>query len=344
VPLRRDKTGTRSYAGAPPGCRRETSYTLKTYLTSWLNATSSPGYGPLFEAALGGSPEFWAGGTVASASGTSVTFTADHALAPGQAVAIGGEIRFVTNIPTPVSVEVNAPFNAVQSGAEAMPTMTLRAAKSLPTASLFDYWSPSVAVQRIVTGAAVDDFRIHVNGDYHEFEFRGPANDVIDGASFTPADTGLESFPEEPLVQGFDTAIVPGHLGQVWMGIVPERMYTLTSADVRLMNEIETRNREFGIDGVRAVVPGQRKVLVDFDMYAGDDETSTSLYAAARQRSPMQVMFQLGENPQQLFGVFLKSVVPELPEYDDSEQRLSWKFRECRAQGSGEDEIIVAFA
>ena len=54
-------------------------------------------------------------------------------------------------------------------------------------------------------------------------------------------------------------------------------------------------------------------------------------------------MFQLGQDSGQLFGLYMKSVVPEVPEFDDSETRLQWKFRSCRAQGTLDDEFIVAF-
>ena len=42
-------------------------------------------------------------------------------------------------------------------------------------------------------------------------------------------------------------------------------------------------------------------------------------------------------------GVYLKSVLPEVPEYEDSEARLRWKFSGSRAQGTADDEIAVAF-
>jgi hypothetical protein len=54
-------------------------------------------------------------------------------------------------------------------------------------------------------------------------------------------------------------------------------------------------------------------------------------------------MFQLGQQAGQLFGVYLKSIVPEVPEYDDSETRVQWKFQNCRAQGTADDEVVLAF-
>ena len=54
-------------------------------------------------------------------------------------------------------------------------------------------------------------------------------------------------------------------------------------------------------------------------------------------------MFQLGQQSEQLFGVRMKSVIPQVPEFDDGENRLQWKFRASRAQGTIDDEISVAF-
>jgi hypothetical protein len=39
----------------------------------------------------------------------------------------------------------------------------------------------------------------------------------------------------------------------------------------------------------------------------------------------------------------MKSLVPEVPEFDDSDPRLAWSFSDCRAQGAGDDEVALAF-
>src|SRR5689334_11927101 len=65
---RRDKTGGRSFVGTPPGGRKKTEFALSTYLTSWSNSQNLPAYGPLFYAAMGGTPLIHAGETVASTS------------------------------------------------------------------------------------------------------------------------------------------------------------------------------------------------------------------------------------------------------------------------------------
>ncbi|MEJ7606975.1 MAG: phage tail tube protein [Bryobacteraceae bacterium] len=262
----------------------------------------------------------------------------------GQAVAIGGELRFISTVVDTQTVDVNAPFSVQPTaGTTVGPTVTYSLKSSVPSISIFDYWTPVTAVQRLLAGVAVNEMRISINGDFHEFEFRGPAQDIIDTESFVPDQAGLTEFPLEPTVGTFGYSIVPGHMGQVWLGSTPSRFYTLTAADIKLDNGIETRSREFGLDGLRCITPGERNVTADFELYADDKDETKALYESARQRSPIRAMFQLGQQPTQLFGVYMKSVMPEVPQYDDSETRLSWKFSGCRAQGTSDDEIVVAF-
>src|SRR5579862_6669577 len=51
---RRDKTGSRTFAGLPSTIRRTASFDLKTFMTEWTNQSVPPSHGPLFQAALGG--------------------------------------------------------------------------------------------------------------------------------------------------------------------------------------------------------------------------------------------------------------------------------------------------
>jgi hypothetical protein len=196
----------------------------------------------------------------------------------------------------------------------------------------------------MLSGAAIDKLAIKVNGDFHEFVFSGLARDLVDSASFEAGQGGLSSFPPEPQVSGISYSIIPGHLGQVWLGSLPDRFFTLTGAEVTFDNDVDLRAREFGSDLARAISPGQRNVSIDFSIYQQDDTATAALYQAARQRSPVSVMIQLGQQQGQLFGIYMTSVVVEVPAFDDSERRQQWQFRSCRAQGSVNDEILVAFA
>ncbi len=344
-PNRRDKTGTRTYPGTPAGLRKQTSFELTTYMTGWTDQESEPCHGPLFQACTGGAPMIYAGGIAAESTNPKLlAFAAPHTLVPGQAVTFGGEIRFVASIVSAQEVELNAPFTVTPgAGSPIGVTATYQPGTTLDSVTLFDFWNPSAAVQRIVSGAAVDQMKISLNGDYHEFVFSGPARDVIDSVSFEPGQGELTEFPAEPALEQFDYSIIPGHLGQAWLGNAPDQYFTITSAEITIDNGIETRAREFGLDGPRCISPGMRTVTADVQLFEMNDEATRGLYQAARQTSPIAVMFQLGQQAGQLVGVYMKTVIPEVPEFDDSESRLQWKFSTCRAQGTGNDEVFIAF-
>jgi hypothetical protein len=210
--------------------------------------------------------------------------------------------------------------------------------------SVFDYWDPVSTVQRVLCGAAVDRLAVKLNGDFHEFEFRGMAQDVVDSASFQVGDGGAAAFPAEPSAFRIDGySLIPGNLGQVWLGVIPNQFWTVSSASIEVRNNLELRAKEFGSALPRAVVPGTREVFVTVELFSQDDTATTALYQAARQRSPLSVMFQLGQVPGQLMGVYVKSLIPDVPEFDDSETRLKWRFRDTRAQGTADDEVVIAF-
>ena len=348
VANRKDKTGSRTFPGLPVGGRRRTNFELQTYLTSWSTSGGGPSYGPLFQAAMGGIPLLFAGGSVASSTAAGrLGFAAPHGLNAGQAVTCNGEMRFVAAIVDAQNVQLNAPFTTVPAAGSAVgPAITYGAATELPSVGIFDYWSPATAVQRLLCGAAVDQMEIDVNGDYHEFQFTGLAQDVVDSSSLgsgTGVAQALTSFPAEPALGAFDYSIVPGNLGQAWLGTSEAQFFTVTKASIVLKNNLDARTNEFGSSLPQAISPGARSVTASFELYGQDDSNTIALYQAARQQSPISVMFQLGDAPGHLMGVYLQSVIPVVPEFDDNKNRLQWKFRPSRAQGTIDNEIAVAF-
>jgi hypothetical protein len=301
----------------------------------------------LFQAAMGGPPANFTGGTAASTTGSGrLAFAAPHGLSAGQAVSSGGEIRFVAAIVDAETVQLNVPFTAPPTpGAPVGAAVTYAPATELPSIGIFDYWDPSTAVQRLLCGGAVDQMEIDLNGDYHEFRFSGQAQDVVDSVSFASSLSAaqLQTFPAEPAVGAFDYTIVPGNLGEAWLGTAPTQFFTITSASVVMKNGLDTRFKEFGSSLPQAISPGERTVTAAFELYSQTDPNTQGLYQAARQQAPISVMFQLGESQGQLVGVYLPSVIPVVPEFDDSKNRLQWKFRSSRAQGTVNNEIAVAF-
>ncbi|MEZ5353031.1 MAG: hypothetical protein R2762_10380 [Bryobacteraceae bacterium] len=344
-PLRRDKTGTRTFLGLPSILRKRAVFDLTTYMTAWDPGQSEPSYGTLFRAGLGAAGLEFPGALVTDVPDELTIQTATpHALVAGQAVRLGDELRFAAGIVDPSTFVLNAPFQEAPAlGSELGRTVTYMPSNTLASATLFDYWNPAEAVQRMVAGAGVDRVSIQVNGDFHQFRFQGVGADVSDNLTFVSGMAGLTEFPEEPIGPYPEFSLVPGSLGQVWLGAVPAKFFTLLKANVTLDNDIDVRTREFGSMKPKCLVPGQRRVSVDMDLTSNTDAETNALYEAAAQRSPIGVFFQLGQQAESLCGVYMPAVVPEIPEFDDDETRLRWRFRDSRAQGIGNDEISIAF-
>lgn len=345
VPVRRrDKTGSRTFIGLPAGLRTETSFQLLTYMTSW-GGVGQPVYGPLFQAAMGGTPQLVTGLTVAQATGAQIQTSSAHGLGVGSGVSFNGEIRFVSNVIDATTFQTNVPFTWLPpAAAQLAPCITYRLGSALPSVTVYDYWQPTDAVSRVITGAAVDQFQFRLNGDFHEFLFSGPASDLLDSVTFSSGSSGLSTFPTEPARASFDYSIVPGHLGQAWLGSTPTQFLSLTSAKVRLTNHLQLRAEEFGASKPLAVVPGPREVEVSFTLLAYDDTATAALYAAGKQRNPVSAMFQLGLQQGRLMGMYVPAVTPEVPSFDNSDVRLQWQFNSCPASGVSDDEFYLAFA
>lgn len=342
-PRRRDKTGTRTFQGVAGRLRKHTAFTLTTYLYAREAPTAPPRCGALVECALGSAPRVTPDGlAVVQVQGMLARFATAHGLEPGDAITFGGDLRFVTACPDPLTAWLSAPLTGT-AGTTAGGAVSYRPAAKLPSASLYEYWTPASAVQRILRGCVVDELELELNGDFHELRFRGAAAGLIDSASFEPGDGGLTSFPAEPEVQPLMELPVPGHLGRIWIGADGAELGTVASARIRIRNHVEMRWRDFGLLAPRCAAAGDREVLIDLEIYSSDNEVCEAIHASADRREPLALMVQMGEAPGAMCGIHVANFVPSPPEFLDGEERLRWRLRGCRAQGFRDDEIYLAF-
>lgn len=341
---RRDKTGTRTFLGTPGIPRRIASYEFETSLMAGAGALP-PAVGQMVQAALGAAaPLSVQQAATVNGNGAELDFAAPHNLAVGSAVTVGGEMRIVASVLSATSVRLSAPLtNTVSGSVQVMPAAAYVPAKALPSISLFDFWDPSSTVQRIVRGAGVDEMDIEVDGTEHRLVFRGPAAEQMGSAAFQPLESGLTSFPTEPAVQAETWAPVPGNLGQAWLGSTPSQVLTLTKALVRVKNNLMTRSFEFGSTQPLGLSPGDRDVDVQFEVYSTDESVFAEMYHAAQTETPIPLTIQLGDQAGAMAAVYIKTFVPQIPQFNDAETRLLWSFSSSRAQGAGDDEIYFAF-
>ena len=348
---RQDKTGSRSAPGIAAGGRRHAKFEVQAYLIPSGAAGSAPNMGPFFQAACGGAPQIFAGGTVAPGStASSVLFTAAHGLSVGQAVGSGPpsgkELRFVVAVPSSTAVTVDPPFSsAPAAGSSITGTVTYPLGDTPPSLSLFEYWTPSTAQQRLMCGGSVDTMEVDVSGDFHVVKFSGLGQDVIDSITFANGQGGgLTAFPSEPSSQSVNGSALAGHLGQVWLGAPASRFATLSTAKLQLQNGMQMRGNEFGSTIPLAAQAGQRKVGFDFDVFQLDDAATAALYSAAMAHTPVTAFVQLGTVAGSMFGVYMSKLMPQVPANDPGQKQLVWKFSGSRAgDGTANAEIFVAF-
>lgn len=342
-PQRRDKTGTRTRGGIAGRPRKRTAFEVSTYLYARESGEMRPRCGALIESAMGGAPRVHGGGLpVAQAQGTTVVFQTGHGLQPGDAISLGGNLRFVTACPDGttawLSAPVGAPAVAATGGA-----VSYGLSLSLPSVSLYEYWPPEAAVQRVLNGSVVDEMSVELNGDFHELTFRGVAAGLIDNRTFEPEQGGLASFPAEPPVQPLAELPVPGHLGQAWVGAGPWALETVAEARIRIRNHVELRWRDFGLTEAKCAAPGDRAVTIDLEIYGNASEACEAIYASARRREPIPFMVQMGSIPGGMCSIYVPNFIPTPPEFLDGEERLRWRLRGATAEGTREDEVYVAF-
>ena len=113
-------------------------------------------------------------------------------------------------------------------------------------------------------------------------------------------------------------------------------------ADAR--QQIELRVKEFGSDFARCIAAGPEVGAAELQLFEQADAQTAALYQAARQRSPIGVMLQLGRAKRiSCSGHTCRRWCRRCRSSTIARRRLQWKFQNSRAQGTVNDELYVAF-
>jgi hypothetical protein len=337
--FRQDKTGYRSESPVLGPQRELIEVALNAYGVGWEGGVATSSIGPVLESGFCAGSNTSGGGTVSAITGTTITFAEDTDLETGSAIVFGSEMRFVVAVGGPREVTINSPFTVEPSaGAELLGCLGQKAGDERRALSILDAWSPAQAVQRYITGVVADRLSIEVNNDFVEIGMKGYARRQYDNVS---GNVGSEfAFPAEPAQVAPVASPIAGHLGQAVIG--ESQVCTLTEAKIVIDNNIEPRTNEFGCFETKAFVPGSRRVTLDFTVYERNDTFSQYLYSAAVNHVPVPVMFQLGRQQGAMLGVYLPAVLLNMPEFDDRQPRLLWRFQASLALGGMNDEVYLA--
>jgi hypothetical protein len=341
---RRDKTGSRTRFAPHPEIRTDNRFELTAYFPGRDPGAPADAMTNLVESALGGERRIAAGLVVSStgANPTSITFSAAHGLAAGEALRFGGQLRFVKSVADSTTVLLSAPFDGnLAPGSSLGTTVTLYPGDTPRSLTLGDYWNPTGALDRILAGSVIDEMEMALNSDFHGARFQGITREVASVAAFSPGYTGLSQFPAEPPFTPQSFVLVPGHIGRLHLGGVE---FFLLQLSLRLRNQVDAKVREFGLGVAPCYSADLREVSVQFQLYASTKAAVTALHVMARNRQETDLSIQLGNKEGQLVGIHIPRFIPEIPELNDADSRVVMSYPSSLAYGVVNDEISIAFA
>jgi hypothetical protein len=342
---RTDKSGHRSRNAVLGPQRENIDLSINANVTGWSDRSEEPILAPLFASAVAAPGKPGTNLTVASVAGSNVTVMGSPSIWVGMALSFSDEIRFVRSVIDANTFELNGSFSAaLQAGSVLLGCTSFAPGASVETFELFEFWSPSAAVQRAISSACANRTTFEINSDFVTMRIEGFAKTLTD--SVTNSLSPLEFPALSSANPQSDSLISPiaGHLGQALFGAAGKRLCTIVQGRVSIDNGIQSRSDEFGCFGTKSFTLGRRSVELDLNLYQRNDEVSQELFAAAVRNEPVSIMLQLGSGQGNMLGIYMPSVLMPVPSFVDSESRVLWKFSGAQSVGSQDDEVFLALA
>ena len=357
---RADKTGSRSQTVGSAG-RSSATWNLSASLVTAGTAGVVPDLDPLFKAVFGQAATIGSGSVNigSSTNATPIVVTAtSHGLATGASVTIAGHLvntdangQWIVEVVNANSFKL---LGSVGNGIGAA-TGTVNKANAVynfsDTLLSFALWSfrtPSTVMQRCAMGCVPTELSIEFGDDVATVSSSGEAIYILDSKGYATEGTvqkgGLTSFPTEPGSPVTNGGLIPGFKG---LAVVNgNKMATIRSGTVRIGSGAELVKDTFGEDLPDAIIGDERTVQVGFSLYETDDDSVVELIDNANKGNPLDIILQMGTVAGSTVIVYLKNVILESPESDDSDTRYSLNVPDSRAYATGLtslDEVAIHF-
>jgi len=298
------------------------------------------------QAALGAPAQIAQGLTLAAAqTGPQLQTLAPHGLAVGSAVSSGDEIRFVAAVLDPSTVVLNVPFSAaLDANTVLAPAITYMLSTTLPSLTLYDYWDPTTATSRMVTGAAVVCFPSADQRRLSRIFVQRPGRRSARFLQLRAGYRRIEHLSPRAGARHLRLLHCTGHLGQVWLGSAMNQYFTLDASKYRDQEQPCGKGPGVWLLLSAGSGAGPREVITKFTLFAQDDTQTKDLYAAAKQRTQISAMFAARAEARPNHGYPSCRALPRKFQITtDSETRLLWEFKNNLGQGVSNDEAFIAF-
>jgi hypothetical protein len=208
---------------------------------------------------------------------------------------------------------------------------------AIPSFVAWSFRTPSTLQQRAGFGCVTREATFQLGQDIADWQAQGECVWVHDSeASVSNGDIekgGLAgAFPAEPTGSyPTDAGIVAGFTGRAVVGATSIANLSAASVSIRTGNELVKDN--FGSYFPDQAEGDERDVRTSFTAY-DDDSTLSALHAASINKTPLDIVYQIGTVAANTWLLHLKGVQIGSAGFDDGQRRYKRSYNDCRATGS----------
>lgn len=346
---RPDKTGWRTATQGVAG-RKFAQWSLDLSLAGSGVASTAPPADAVLEALFGQAASVVAGsGAITGATNASpiVITQTGHGFANNDVVrvtGVGGNTAansvWVAKNVTANTYELagssgNGAYTSGGTGSRAGVRYTL--ADLIPFFAMYSFLQPSTAEQRCGFGCVVNEATFQLGQDVADWQTSGEAAWVLDSHNFSTSDAiaqgGLSAFPTEPAgALPSDGGIIAGFTGRAV--VAASTIANIRQSTIRVSTGNALVRDTFGSYYADSAEGDERNVNVSFSVHHADDAGTKALMARALDKSPIEMIFQLGTGVGNTWLFHLQGVQLNQPKLDDGQRRFVRSYSDCRAHGS----------
>lgn len=345
---RPDKTGTRSATRGVLG-RKSANWSIDLSLAGSGVAGTIPPCDPLLVALFGQNASVLAGsGTITGATNASpiVISDAGHPYVDGDVVylaGVGGNaaangIHVVANAASGTYELLGSSGSGAYTSGGSSSRVAVRyaMADAIPSFAMYSFRTPSTLQQRCAFGNVLTQATFNLGQDVADWQANGESVWVLDSDNFSIADLvekgGLTSFPSEPAgTLPSDGGIIAGFTGKAILAGGTVTNIRQATISIGTGNVFVRDN--FGSYYAEEAEGDERAVSVNFSVHDRDDAATKALYAAALDKTAIDMVLQIGTIAGNVFVFQLTGVQLDEPSLDDGQRRFVRSYA-GRATGS----------
>lgn len=353
---RPDKTGVRS---APVGVlgRKSGAWSVDMSIAPNGVAGTAPDCDPLYQSVFGqaGTAVSGTASITAASNATPIVVTATNTFANGDLVTITGVggntgangVWVIGSVSGSGFTLLGSVGNGVYTsgGTASRVSYKYSLSDSIPSLSMWSFRTPSSLDQRVAFGSVCQEMTLQMGQDVASQSFSGESLWVLSSNQFSVADPtqkgGLSAFPSEPGSPVTNGGIIAGFTGRAVVN--GNTIATIRTATTRITTGNQLIKDTFGSYYPTGVQGDLRQVGVTLSLYEDDSTGFQNMIQVAQDKTPIQVILQVGTVAGSILVVCLNNVQMQPPTREEQLRYIA-NFPEAMAHETSltsKDEIVM---